>query len=235
VTMFELFTGSFPFPPYRIEDERQLVEYLANARDGNFRGLSVHQQRIPAQWREIIRQCLEPDYENRRFQSVREILQQLGYRGADVAAPVYHFEQDDLCVRVTYGEEMNRVYNLTQLYTLLSRNGGKGGGQGRQVLTVGRKDPSVENHVAITEDHSAYISRRHATFEVWPEERAWVVRDGQWMAEDRRWAKSMNGLYLNGKRVGMEGQMVKADDLLTLGDTVLKVVASRRAVAGEVS
>jgi serine/threonine protein kinase len=228
VTMFELFTGSFPFPPYRIEDERQLVEYLGNARDGNFRGLTVHQQRIPAQWREIIRQCLEPDYENRRFQSVREILQLLGYRGADVAGPVYHFEQDDLCVRVTYGEEMNRVYNLTQLYSLLSRNGGKTGGQGRQVLTVGRKDPSVENHVAITEDHSAYISRRHATFEVWPEERAWVVRDGQWMAEDRRWAKSMNGLYLNGKRVGMEGQMVKADDLLTLGDTVLKVVTGRR-------
>lgn len=232
VTMFELFTGSFPFPPHRIEDERQLVEYLGNARDGNFRGLILHQQRIPAQWREIIRQCLEPDYENRRFQSVKEILQRLGYRGADISGPAYHFEQDDLCVLVTYGEEMNRVYNLTQLYSLLTRSGGQGGGPGRQVLTVGRKDPSVENHVAITEEQSAYISRRHATFEVWPEERTWVVRDGQWMPEDRRWAKSMNGLYLNGKRVGMEGQMVKADDLLTLGDTVLKVVASRRAAAG---
>ena len=218
VTMFELFTGEFPFPPYKIENEKQLVEYLGNARSGNYRGLQVHQQRIPTQWRNIIRQCLEPDYEHKRFQSVKEILQCLGYQPGDTAGMAYHFDKHDLCIRVTYGEEMNRLYNLTQLYA----------GYGQQVLTVGRKDPAVRNHVEITEDITAYISRRHATFELWPEQKAWVVRDGQWVAGDHAWAKSMNGLYLNGKPVGMEGQAIKADDILTLGDTVLKVVAGGR-------
>lgn len=224
VTLFELFTGEFPFPPYKIEDEKQLVEYLGNARNGNYRGLQVHQQRIPTQWRDIIRKCLEPDYEHKRFQSVKEILQCLGHQPGDTAGSVYYFDKDDLCIRVTYGEEMNRVYNLTQMHLLLSRQAGPV----RRVLTVGRKDPGVKNHVEITEDISAYISRRHATFEVWPEHKTWVVRDGQWVAGDRAWARSMNGLYLNGKPVGMEGLAIKADDILTLGDTVLKIVASRR-------
>ena len=224
VTMFELFTGEFPFPPFKIEDEKQLVEYLGNARNGNYRGLSLHQQRIPAQWRDIIQRCLEPDFENKRFQSVKEILHCLGYQPGDATSTAYHFDKDDLCVRITYGEEMNRLYNLTQLHLLQNRDPA----HARHVLTVGRKDPAVNNHLEITEDMTAYISRRHATFEVWPEHRTWVVRDGQWMAGDHQWARSMNGLYLNGKPVGMEGQVIRADDLLTIGDTVLKVVASRR-------
>jgi serine/threonine protein kinase len=224
VTMFELFTGEFPFPPYRIQDEQQLVEYLMNARNGNFRGLSIHQHRIPSPWRDIIRQCLEPDYENKRFQSVNAILSCLGYQPGAVVGTDYQFDRDDLCLRITYGEEMSREYNLTQIHAILAGEGGPA----HRVLTAGRMDPAVENHIPITEHQTAYISRRHATFELWPEHNTWVVRDGQWVAAEKKWAVSMNGLYLNGKAVGMEGQPLKPDDILTIGDTVFKIVANRR-------
>jgi serine/threonine protein kinase len=228
VTMFELFTAQYPFPPYRIEDERQLAEYLANARNGNFQGLIAHQQRIPDHWLIIIRRCLEPDYAQKRWQNVKDILERLGYQPGKTAVPQYRFDRDDLCLQITYGEEMNRTYNLTQLQNLLVRNAPAPPSQIRNILTVGRKDPGVSNHIEIREDVTAYISRRHATFEVWPEHKTWVVRDGQWMAADHKWARSMNGLYLNGKAVGMEGQPIKPDDILTIGDTVLKVVGARR-------
>ena len=91
------------------------------------------------------------------------------------------------------------------------------------ILTLGRKDPSIRNDIEIRESDTAFISRRHATIERWEDPRCWMIRDGQWTSQG--WRPSFNGIFLNSRPVGMAGMRLNPGDILTLGDTVFKIVA----------
>jgi len=212
VMMFELFTGEYPFPPYKIDSERALVEYLENARKGAYTNISRQQHLLPGPWPAILKVCLDPDYQHKRANNVNTLLQMLGHTPDKKALPPYHPATSILGLQVTYGEDMQRIYNLNQLLQ----------STGQTILTLGRKDPSVTNHIEITENSTAYISRRHATIERWADPVAWTVRDGQWTGGE--WKTSMNHVYVNSRRIDQGGIKIQPGDIITLGDTVLQVV-----------
>jgi len=211
VTLFELFTGEYPFPPYRLVEDRDLAEYRAHVLKGNCLGIDHKKAQIPGRWLPIIRKCLHPDFQHGRYRSVGEIIEQLGYQSIDFQPA--NVNSDKLAIRITYGEELNKVYDLTALLER-STNG---------ILTLGRKDPSIRNDIEIRESDTAFISRRHATIERWEEPKCWMIRDGQWTAEG--WKSSYNGIFLNSRPVGKGGMRLHPGDILTLGDTVIKIVA----------
>lgn len=213
IMMFELFTGRYPFPPYKIESEKDLLEYLDHSKRGQYNGLNLYRDRIPEGWHTIIRKCIEPDYQHKRYQNVQDIIRQLGYQ------PTVHKQEDpskgNPAIQITYGEELNQVFDLLKLFEK------KGV---RQLLTLGRKDPSVTNDIEIVENQTRYISRRHAILEKWEEPACWIIRDGQWNETDRQWMPSLNGLYLNGQKVSVDGKEIRPGDIITMGDTTLKMV-----------
>lgn len=211
VTLFELFTGEYPFPPYRLVEDKDLAEYRANVLKGNCLNVELKKGLIPARWVPVIKKCLHPDFQHGRFRSINEIILQLGYQSIDFQLPPA--AGDRLAIKITYGEELNKLYDLSLLLER-SANG---------ILTLGRKDPSIRNDIEIRERDSAFISRRHATIERWEEPKCWMIRDGQWT--ERGWQTSYNGLFLNSRPVGTGGMKLNPGDILTLGDTVIKIVA----------
>jgi len=212
VMLFELFTGEYPFPPYKIDSEKALVEYLDNARKGLYTNISRQQHLLPGSWAAILKACLDPDYQHRRANNVNTLLQMLGYTPDKKVDPPYHPASSILGLQVTYGEDMHRMYNLNQLLA----------DTGQTILTLGRHDPSVTNHIEITENQTAYISRRHATIERWADPVCWTIRDGQWTGGE--WKTSMNHVYVNSRRIDQGGTKLQPGDIITLGDTVLQVV-----------
>lgn len=212
VTLFELFTGEYPFPPYRLVDEgKDLADYRANVLKGNCSNLERKQNLIPPRWLPLIRKCLHPDFQNGRFRNINDIILQLGYQSIDFAPK--NVNSDRLAIQITYGEELNKIYDLSQLLSKSLTS----------ILTLGRKDPSIKNNIEIVERDSAFISRKHATIEKWEEPKCWMIRDGQWI--DNAWKPSFNGLFLNSRPVGSGGMRLTQGDIVTMGDTVLKIVA----------
>lgn len=209
VTMFELFTGEYPFPPFRIESDSDLADYIRNVSIGNWENLPKKRNQIPSDWYKVIEGCLHPDFQYKRFRNVNDIIVSLNYKSIDFKQhkPV---DADDLAIMITYGED-NAVYPLAELLKKAQRG----------ILTVGRKDPSARNDIEITEGETTYISRRHATIERWADH--WLIRDGQWITNE--WKTSVNGLYVNSKRVNMRGLRIEYGDIITMGDTILKVTS----------
>ena len=211
VTMFELFTGEYPFPPYKITSESDNAEYRENVRKGNWKNLELKRNLVPLPWISIIEGCLHPDYHKKRFRTINEIILRLGYKSIDFGRAATH--SDKLALQVTYGEEPRKTYNLDELLN----NAEEG------ILTIGRKDVSVTNHIEIKENESTYISRRHATIEKWAEPKCWIIRDGQWVKDE--WTCSVNGLFVNSIKVSKTGLQFFAGDVITIGDTVLKIIS----------
>lgn len=212
VMMYEVLTGKYPFPPYQITSESELADYMANVKKGNYAGLLENRNRLSGSWETIIRNCLEADYQNKRYQSVAQIIHALGYKSIEITRQEYNPDKHDFVVMVTYGDETGKVYNLSKMLGI----------QNEGILTLGRKDPSVRNDVEITEVSSAYISRRHATLEKWANPTKWIIRDGQFYRGE--WQFSVNKLYVNSKQVPPAGIEILPGDVITLGDTILKII-----------
>jgi pSer/pThr/pTyr-binding forkhead associated (FHA) protein len=87
-------------------------------------------------------------------------------------------------------------------------------------------DEGVNNVVSVKDDLLCYISRNHATIEKQGENK-WIIRDGQWQNITGRssWKRSTNGTYLNGVEVDNLGQELNINDIITIGDTTLKVIS----------
>ena len=106
---------------------------------------------------------------------------------------------------------------LTDIIDLKDRNSG--------IVTLGRRDEGVNNLVSIKDDLLFYISRNHATIEKQGPDK-WYIRDGQWqnITGQSSWKRSTNGTFLNGVEVDNLGEELKINDIITLGDTTLKVI-----------
>ena len=212
VMMYEVLTERYPFPPYQITNESELADYIANVRKGNYAGVLQNRHMLSGNWETIIKNCLEADYQNKRYQSAAQIINALGYQSIEIARPEYNPDKNDFVIMVTYGDESGKVYNLSKML----------GDQNEGILTLGRKDPSVMNDVEITEVSSVYISRKHATIEKWVNPTKWMIRDGQFYGG--RWEFSVNKLYVNSRQVPPAGTEIFPGDILTLGDTILKII-----------
>ena len=91
---------------------------------------------------------------------------------------------------------------------------------------MGRQDAATYNDIAIREDDSCYISRRHCTLELDYERGTWIIRDGQWdKGGTGGWRKSTNGTYVNSKEVGIYGMPFSPGDIISIGDTKLRAEA----------
>ena len=53
----------------------------------------------------------------------------------------------------------------------------------------------------------------------------WYVRDGQWYEKEGKmgWHLSRNGVLVNSSVVKKDGHALKPNDIITVGDTTLKV------------
>lgn len=212
VTMFELLSGQLPFGP--LQNDSDLVEYMKRTREGKWENLKKCRHDVTETWVETISHCLCPNYKD-RFQNVDEILKTLG-RHVPPEKEDYDPLKQKFGLQIMQGEEYGKVFWLNDLL----KNKDEG------ILTMGRKNSSNFSDIEILEELSSYpyVSRRHATIEMYSDPFRWFIRDGQWINEEKRWSNSKNGTFLNSTRVDSDGIEIKLNDIIIIGDTTLKVI-----------
>jgi predicted component of type VI protein secretion system len=154
-----------------------------------------------------------PDYAL-RFQSVDDILAKIPHTSQARNKVVCDFNTDltkGVVLKVMQGEEYGKRYALNEFI------------HNKQfVVTGGRADSECQNHIAIRDFNTCYISRRHFTLEYNATANAWYLRDGQWF--NGAWKDSMNGTYVNSHELKhLEGVPLRAGDIVTIGDVKLRV------------
>lgn len=214
VMMFQLLTGELPFG--LLDSERDLVPYLKHGKRGEWNRNLLNSTKKGKEWYDLIEGCLIPDFHN-RLQTTDAVLQLVPHEQRisvkDVKIDFQTKITNGVLLRVMQGEEHGRIYKLDDLL------------RGEcSVLSMGRKDEGVYNDIAITEEDSSYISRKHCTLELDYEIGSWIIRDGQW---DRNytggWKRSTNGTYVNSKEVNVNGMVFSPGDIISIGDTKLRV------------
>ena len=213
VMMYQLITGEFPFGPLNNEDD--LVLYIRNAREGNW-----NQQRLSMfpegkMFDEVITGCLHPDFK-KRLQTAEMVLSLLPQNTGFVHAHPDDFTQQPIVngvlLRVMQGDDYGLVYRLNDLLAGKSR-----------VVTVGCNDAFVQNQLAVSENFTRFISRRHCTLERSSGNR-WFIRDGQWdKSATDGWRQSLNGTFVNSTEVPATGMPLNAGDIISIGDVKLRV------------
>lgn len=214
VMMFQLLTGELPFGP--LDSEKDLVPYLKHGKRGEWNQNLLTSTKRGREWYALIEGCLIPDFHN-RLQTTDAVLQLVPHEQRisvkDVKIDFQIEIRNGVLLRVMQGEEHGRVYKLDDLLRGES-----------SILSMGRKDEGVYNDIAITEEDSSYISRKHCTLELDYEIGSWIIRDGQW---DRNytggWKRSTNGTYVNSKEVNVNGMVFSPGDIISIGDTKLRV------------
>ncbi len=217
VMMYQLLTGELPFGP--LESERDLIQYMRRGKSGDWDKGSLYKVHDGEQWTKLIEGCLIPNYQQ-RLQSADDVLRLIpkGRKVDAVYEEINDFQTrivNGVLLRIMQGEDYGKVYRLDDL---LSSNSA--------ILSMGRKDEGVYNDIAIREDNSCYISRKHCTLELDYGIGSWIIRDGQWdRYETGGWHRSTNGTYVNSKEVSMNGLVFSPGDIISIGDTKLRVEA----------
>lgn len=217
VMMYQLITGGdLPFGP--LNDESDLVAYLRNGKSGMWDTHKLHKCEDGRQWESLIAGCLEPKFQN-RLQTVADVMKLVPDVPYEEPMPLEQKQNDfqtrivnGVLLRIMQGDEYGKVYYLDNML--------KGE---KSILTVGRMDESVNNDIAIMEQNSSYISRRHCTLELDYNLGCWIIRDGQW---DRYmtggWRRSTNGTYVNSSETSRSGMPFNPGDIISIGDTKLR-------------
>lgn len=217
VMMYQLLTGSLPFGG--LNDENELVMYLKAGKEGRWNRSALTMSRYGTLFLPVIEGCLRPNFHN-RLQSVDEVLAMLppvemqhGYLQSEPLRQPSFIR--GLMLRIMQGEEYGKTYDLSAL-----------GEQTGGLVTMGRQDTSIRNTIPIVERDSSYISRKHCTFEYEAASQQWFIRDGQWdQASPNGWKTSLNGTYVNSKEVSSDGYFIQVGDIISIGDTKLRLEA----------
>ena len=213
VMMYQMLTGNLPFGS--LNNHNDLANYVSNADKGVWNRSALDSSTSGRLYKSVIEGCLIPDFRN-RLQSVDEVLKLMPARMSQ--------EQDDAyqkpthitgyLLRIMQGEEYGKTYDITNIL------------RDKNIVTMGRNDVGVSNTIAIQEQQSCYISRRHCTLEYDVASRTWYIRDGQW---DRNstlgWKTSLNGTFVNSKEVNKNGYYLEVGDIISIGDTKLRFEA----------
>jgi len=201
VMMYELFSGGeYPWGPLKTESD--LVEFVRNTQTGNMANTEAFRY-MPTVWSEVIQACLQSKFEL-RVDNVSIVLNTLDSNNRitiNETIGIY----DTLVLQILLGVESGKAYTLSPL---------------DKIFTIGRSD---NNTIIIEDFQTVFISRFHCTIECIPSLHAWYLRDGQWCQDDKIWKPSTNGTYLNSDKVDKNGKKLKCGDIITIGDTTIRV------------
>lgn len=209
VMMYELLTdGSFPFG--NIDKIEDLPLYQENARNGKWDSNRLKSSAYGKDWLYIIERCLASNYQE-RYQSALEVLQDMKPMIGNVEFYTERLSRSTTITRliITQGDNLGTAYTLSHFLT-----------NQRRMLRVGRE---LQNDIVLPENNSTYLSRYHFTLERSKDGAFWVIKDGQWKKNERRWVTSTNGTYLNATPVTQEGLKVFTGDIITAGEYKIKV------------
>ena len=225
VMMYEILVGSLPFGELT---ESTLARYLENGKNGVWDRSRLRRVDRDGVWMPVIEGCLVPDFKD-RIQTAEQVVRLLPGDAVPAAESLRRSVpavSEGLLLRVMQGEEYGKVYCLDRMLG------------GRRMLTMGRSDEAVANAIAIREDKSCYVSRRHCTLETPGGTGVWYIRDGQWARTDRSpgasgcgaadmpsyaWKSSLNGTYVNSVEVDEYGMRIVPGDIISIGDVKLRV------------
>lgn len=217
VMMYQIITGELPFG--ELNDESDLPAYMRNAREGNWNRTRLHQASAEA-WTPLIEGCLEPNFTS-RLQNTEEVLNLVpGYtrsrRSPGKQAVGYKTKiVNGLLLRIMQGEDYGRIVYLDDIAD-----------EHNPILHLGRKDYGVKNDIEITESESCYISRYHCTLVLDYNSGNWILQDGQWRPNSgRAWKRSTNGTFINSSEVSEIGMAIFPGDIISIGETKLRVEA----------
>ncbi len=211
VMMYELLTrGSFPFG--NIEKIEDLPTYQENARMGKWNMTALESVPKGKDWGNIIERCLMPNYRE-RYQSALEVLLDMKpLIGAMGSIHLKERQSRSTAISklvITQGDNIGTSY-LLHHYTESQR----------RIVRVGRV---CGNDIVLPESNSTYLSRYHFTLEKSKDGNFWTIKDGQWIKNERRWATSTNGTYLNSTPVTQFGLKIFTGDIITAGEFKIKV------------
>lgn len=218
VMMYQLITGELPFG--KLDSEHHLVQYIDRGKSGDWDKHYLLQFSCGNKWMHLIDGCLIPDY-HKRLQNADEVLN-LVPEIQRIQNTIIKNKKDfqtkivnGVLLRIMQGDDYGRVYKLDDML-----------GRDSSILTMGRKDAGIYNDIAIVEENSSYISRRHCTLELDYNIGSWIIRDGQWDQHGTGgWRKSTNGTYVNSEEVSINGMTFRPGDIISIGDTKLRVEA----------
>ena len=212
VMIYQLLTGSLPFG--ELKNESDLVMYIRNSSAGIWKREPLMKSKYGNIFVPIVEGCLQPDIKT-RLQSVDDVLKLLpveSRKQKDFKPNMSTANKTGVLLRIMQGEEYGKTYNLTEMT------------KHSFILTMGRSDHYVTNSIPILEQQSSYISRKHCTLEYDIETHTWFIRDGQWdRASANGWKNSLNGTFVNSTEVTSAGYYLSIGDIISIGDTKLRV------------
>ncbi|MCR9051201.1 MAG: protein kinase domain-containing protein [Phaeodactylibacter xiamenensis] len=218
VTMYEIITGYLPFGA--LEKDADLGEYMKRASQGTYPPLSRYRGDVPPKWEELIRQCLDHVY-RKRISNAEDALNILGFSGVETPDNTFDFYRDMFGLQVMHGEEPGRIYNLSRAVP---------GGGGEATLGWFDDGNPYTNTLTIVERQTKFVSRYHATIVKDPIKQCWLIKDGQFREKNgiQAWHPSTNGTLVNSEFADHNGLPILPGDIITVGDTTLKVVTRSR-------
>lgn len=219
VMMYQLITGKLPFGT--LDNENELVQYIKAGKEGRWDRTPLGRSSYGQIYQSVIEGCLQPDFHH-RLQSVDDVLSLLpnvkistdyvSPSSCDLVVPE-HIR--GIMLRIMQGDEYGKTYDIS---AISKQTGG--------IITVGRNDTSIYNKLPILENNSSYVSRKHCTIEYDYSSGSWFIRDGQWdRTQLNGWKTSLNGTFVNAKEVTPAGYFLQIGDIISIGDTKLRVEA----------
>lgn len=210
VMAFQLLTGKLPFG--ELTNHNELANYQKRGKNGEWRRHLLNGIENGNQWLQLLEGCLQPNLK-KRLQSVDEVLKILptGSCGhlSIPAAPINIKINNGkgTCLHVIQGDQYGAIYNLSDMVAF-----------GNRIITLGREPGNL---IVLKDDVNFYISRWHCCIEVHPT-LGWIVRDGQWYEQGKKWVESSNGTYVNSIQVSPSGYILETGDIISIGDIKIR-------------
>lgn len=206
VMMFVLLTGELPFGP--LNNQNDLVVYTTRGKKGKWNKAALKDSPFFA----AIDGCLIPNF-RQRLQSVNDVLALLPpYEGKNHQSAIFTSQNsENYLLRIMQGEEYGKTYDITRMLKNMN------------FLTVGRIDRIANNDIAIKEEQSSFISRKHCTIEK-ETDGSLKIRDGQRdIHAPGGWHRSTNGTYVNSAEASDTGFYLRAGDIISIGDVKMRL------------
>ncbi len=208
VVMYQLITGVLPFG--KLDDHNDLVRYQKRGASEEWDRTTLLRAYNGDKWFKVIEGCLKADYKL-RLQSTHEVMRLLPSNVIvpySTPMPVASSPHRSCVLKIMQGLEFGKVYNIDEIIA----------NSNSQIITVGRDS----NNIIKLQDYAEpYTSRHHFTLEKNASGK-WIIRDGQWFAEQRQWHNSTNGTYVNSQEATIKGIQLNNNDIISAGEIKLK-------------
>ncbi len=233
VMFYRMISGKLPFG--ELASESDIPAYVKGGSEGKWDRSLLRKKGIDPRWLPVIEGCLNPDF-RRRLQNAEQVLHILPHsqrrRKHELVQCQMSETDGQVCLRVMQGEEQGRVYDITELLRI------------KRKVYIGREDEEVLNHIALTENESTFVSRRHATIFCDGDTSNIIISDGQsriacplanrlmscldcsavcpTSSPRERYQASLNGTYVNSSEVSRRGFYLRSGDIISIGDIKLR-------------